>query len=71
MDPILNCLTTACCPPEARAAALSLYLLEHGIDTPEKFSAFLFEHFDLAPAGTLQPLVKSIAALARGADYKA
>jgi hypothetical protein len=70
MDPILNCLTTACCPPEERAAVLAKYLKEEGIDTPEKFSAWLFKNCDVAPAGTLQPLVQAIAKLARGADYK-
>ena len=68
-DPILNCLTTACCPPEARAGALSAYLIAHGIDTPERFAEFLFKHFDLAPVGTLTPLVAEVARLARGEDW--
>jgi len=70
MDPYLNCLYSICCPPEARAAAMTKLLTEHGLDTPEKFAAFLFKHFDLVPAGSLRPLVTEVARLARGADYK-
>lgn len=69
-DALLNCLTGACCPPELRAPALVKYMREHKIETPEQFAAFLFENFDLAPAGTLVPLVKDVSRLARGADYK-
>lgn len=71
MDPIINCIIGACCPPEQREKALARFLSAY---TNEQTAAVcaeaLCKHFDLAPAGFLAPLVKEIARLARGADYK-
>lgn len=69
-DPILNCLTGACCPPEERAAVLTKWLSQF-IPTvhAEVAAKELLTHCDLAPAGTLTPLVQAIAKLARGADH--
>jgi hypothetical protein len=66
------CILQVCCPPEQRAAALakelaadsSSPLFGHAhlaVQTAE----FLFTYFDLAPAGTLGPLVEKISAIAR------
>ena len=46
------------------------YLADKNLTTPELVAQFIFDNFDLAPKGTLQPFKDAIAALARGADYK-
>lgn len=69
-DPLLNCLCGVCCDAEKRAALLAEVLKQEGLQTPEAIAAWLFEHFDLAPAGTLQPLFTEVARLARGVAYK-
>lgn len=71
MDPIYNCIILACCDPLQRQEALTKFLATY---TDEKSAAtcaeHLCKHFDFAPAGLLGPLVKEIARLARGEDYK-
>lgn len=71
-DPILNCLTTACCPPEKRLEVLGNWLETQGLDKTSAATAAkcILEYFDLAPAGTLTPLVQEIARLAKGEPYK-
>jgi hypothetical protein len=71
MDPILNCIILACCDPLKRQEALTKFLARYVDETSAATCAKqLCEHFDFAPAGLLGPLVKEIARLARGADYK-
>lgn len=73
-DPILNCLTTACCPPEQRQEVLAKWLVANSTIQAVQandVAALILKHFDLAPAGTLTPLVQEIARLARGEGYKA
>jgi hypothetical protein len=70
-DALLNCLTGACCPPGARQAALTKYLSQF---MPEQYAAIaatqVLTNVDLAPKGTMQPLIQEVARLARGADYR-
>lgn len=64
----------ACCPPEARAGALAKYLVEQqavaSLDDGLRVAELILKHFDLAPAGTLSPLVQEVARLARGQGYQ-
>lgn len=72
MDPILNCLTGVCCPPESpeQLSMATKFMMDYGgcadHATAEKCAAAMLKHFDLAEKGTLQPLKASIARLARG-----
>lgn len=59
-----------CCPPEKAREVFAQYLAEKNLTTPQLVAEFIFDHFDLAPKGTLQPLKDAIAALARGDSYK-
>lgn len=71
MDPLLNCIILACCDPLRRQEALTKFLGRYTDDkTAATCSEALCKHFDFAPAGLLGPLVKEIARLARGADFK-
>lgn len=68
MDPILNCLTGACCPPAERRLVMTKALMEYckcDRGTADKIGGWILDTFDLAPAGTLTPLVEAIARLAR------
>lgn len=72
MDPAtINCIIAACCPPEARVHALQKWLTQF---MPEGYALLaaqeVLKNFDLAPAGSLVPLVQAVAKLARGADYQ-
>ena len=71
------CILQVCCPPEERAAALAKEMKKDGIGNKDEmlteveadkarqeFANYVFKNFDLAPAGTLAPLVKSIADVA-------
>lgn len=66
------CILGICCPPQERAAALAKELC-HDPESPlcgdpeaaEAVAAYIFKHFDLAPAGTLTPLVSAVAARAK------
>jgi hypothetical protein len=70
-DPLLNCLTTACCPPEVRQAALTKWLAQFmPAEYAEIASMQIFGNLDVAPKGTLAPLVQEIARLARGEKYQ-
>lgn len=80
MNGEICCILQVCCPPEARAEALakemkkdlvgirSLHVRrmskEHE-QVLEDVSEYIFKHFDLAPAGTLGPLVTAITAKAK------
>ncbi len=73
-DPILNCLLAVCCPPEARVELLTkLLMTECGVapDAANNAAAWLLSKFEFAPAGSLTQLKDTIAACARGEDYKA
>ena len=66
MDPILNCLTGVCCPPEQRLRVMTKALMEYcGIDeaTAKKVGAWILDTFDLAEKGTLEAFIKSIVRL--------
>lgn len=70
MDPIINCVIGACCPPEVRLKALTEYLLKGGCADAGVAAKVILDAFDLAPKGTLLPLVQEIARLAKGEGYK-
>lgn len=73
MDPIINCIIGACCPPEVREKALAQYLAQtSNISDAEaaRTAKVILEAFDLAPKGTLLPLIQEVARLARGEGYK-
>ena len=71
-DPLLNCMTGVCCPPEAQILALAGALVKDGVCTEpaeaDAVARWVVKHFDLAEHGALRPLVKSILRLseARG-----
>ena len=73
MDEYINCLLSICCPPARRVEVLTKWLTEQGVDAnaAESCAKCIDTHFDLAPKGSLQPLIQEVARLARGADYKA
>lgn len=65
-----NCILAVCCPPgsEAQSKALARELVKDGVCDKEyapTVAKWLLKHFDLAPAGTLQPFKDAIAKLAR------
>ena len=68
-DPLLNCMTGVCCPPEAQILAMTDKLLKDGVckerAEAEAFSRWNVKHFDLAEKGTLRPLVESILRIAK------
>ena len=68
------CILGVCCPPpspealaeggDKRAKALAKEMVKDGIvgeEKAQKVADWIFKHFDLAEAGTLQPFVASIA----------
>ena len=65
------CALGICCPPASqdRISALAKIITDdtdlNGKLTAEDAAACVLEHFDLAPQGTLQPLLASVARLAR------
>jgi len=63
------CALGICCPPASaeRVAALATIITDNanGPVTAASAAACLLEHFDLAPVGTLQPLIDQIAAMAK------
>lgn len=72
MDPYINCLLSICCPPERYLEVMAKFLVERGVEASaaEAAAKALHETFDLAPKGTLQPLIQAVAKLARGEAYK-
>lgn len=72
------CILGICCPPQERAAALAKELC-HDEKSPlcgdpeqaQLVAEYIFSHFDLAPAGKLQPLVAFVAGMAKGQQKKA
>jgi hypothetical protein len=52
--------------------ALARFLVNHGVDAnaADSCAKVIYQHFDLAPQGSLQPFKDAIAALARGDHYK-
>ena len=74
MDEYINCLLAICCPPlsQTQYDAMAKFLISEGVDAnaAETCAKVIYQHFDLAPCGTLQPFKDAIAKLARGADYK-
>lgn len=76
MDPIINCIIGACCPPEVREKALAQLLCHDArsplLSAPEQaahVAKYLLQVFDLAPAGTLVSLVQEVGRLANGEKY--
>ncbi len=68
MDPIINCVTGVCCPPEQRQRVLAKAIEDYchcDAVTAGIIADWILETFDLAPHGTLGPLVDAIARLAR------
>jgi hypothetical protein len=72
MDEYMNCLLSICCPPERQAQVMAKFLIEYGVDADaaESCAKVILDTFDLAPKGTMQPLIQAVARLARGADYR-
>lgn len=80
MNGEICCILQVCCPPEERAAALAREMKKDlvGIRTLgvrgmseshqrvlDEVAEYIFQHFDLVPAGTAGPLVTAIAKHAR------
>ncbi len=66
MDPILNCLTGVCCPPEERQRVMVKALMEYckcDASTAASVGSWILGTFDLAEKGTLEAFVKSIVRL--------
>lgn len=63
-DPLLNCATAVCCPPEAQILALTDEVVKQGVcqerAEAEPIIRWVVKHFDLAEKGALRPLVESI-----------
>lgn len=56
------CLLGVCCPPSAQRAALASVLEERGLCNRAQaiqVARWVLRSFDLAPAGTLRPLLKA------------
>ena len=75
-DPVMNCLLAICCPPlsSGQVNALTQFLVEQGVvesSAAETCAKVICANFDLAPFGTLHVLKSSVAALARGQEWKA
>lgn len=71
MDPILNCLTGACCPPAERKAIMAKALMEYckcDQGTANTVAGWMMDTFDLAPAGTLLPFVQEIVRLSKNVE---
>jgi hypothetical protein len=71
MDPILNCLTGVCCPPDSaeQAAMATKFFMEYAsmdAKTAAVAGAAMLKYFDLAEKGTLVGFKASIARLAKG-----
>jgi len=74
MDPILNCLTGVCCPPEQQRIVLAEAFQTYcGLDKDgsTKAAQWMLSTFDLAEAGSLTAFKASVARLARGKKYGA
>lgn len=72
MDPILNCLTSTCCPPESdeqKAVAAKFFTEYAGCADPAMAKACgeaMLKYFDLAEKGTLTAFKESIKRLHKG-----
>ena len=67
-DALLNCMTGVCCPPSAQATALAVWMVSEGLCSEPyatKIAKRLVKEFDFAETGTLAPMKKSIARLAK------
>lgn len=63
-----NCLLEVCCdPPAAMAKLSSLFVKDTGVskEYADKCAAWVFEHCDLAPRGSLKAFKAEIARCAR------
>lgn len=71
MDEYINCLLSICCPPERYVEVMTKWLVEQGVDAhaAESCAKAIHNQFDLAPKGTIQPLIQEVARLARGQKY--
>lgn len=68
MNGEVNCILQVCCSPEASVLALAREMVKAGVGDAEycaKASAFVYQHFDLAPAGSLKAFKAEIKRLAR------
>lgn len=67
-DPILNCILEVCCGSARARDAQVKQLVSRGVpqEHAETCVDYYDEYFDLGPKGTLGPLKKEIARLARG-----
>ena len=68
-DPVKNCVLEVCCGASNASDGLANLMLEHGVcseqDEAKRVAKWINKHFDLAEKGTLAPLKKSIARLAK------
>ena len=62
------CLLQVCCPPDLRED-IAVKHIKQDMGVPEEHARAAFcwiaERFDLAPKGTVQPLIDAIATMAR------
>ncbi len=76
MDDHVCCILGVCCPPLAvsRRRALAHELVADGVCASErdamKVATWTLNHFDVAPAGTLTPLIAAVAGMATKAASK-
>jgi hypothetical protein len=62
------CILGVCCPPERRRDVLAASLVRDvGCDQKDavEIADWVVERFDLAPRGTLDPLIEAISEMAR------
>ena len=67
------CIIGACCDPQKRMDALQEKIEQDlGFEphTAKKIAKWIREHYDLAPVGTVQPLIDAIAEMAREYPYE-
>lgn len=68
-DPVKNCALEVCCGAAAAVEALASLLVSRGLCAEpaeaKRISRWMHKHFDFAEKGTLAPLKKSIARLAK------
>lgn len=67
-DPVKNCLLEVCCGAKAAEKLFARQMVEQNIcdmDVATRCAAWVYEYFDLAPAGSLTAFKAEIARLAR------
>ncbi len=73
MDPIWNCATAVCCPPESplRYSAIAVLLVRAGCDRTAAIACapYVAKVFDLAPKGSLELYQRLIGEMAKAPHW--